>query len=203
MMPNVTIATENDLHQRSTTKLKYFEVSAKSMMQDSPTVIVLVGMIASGKSEWAQKHYYNFVRLDGDSLKTSPKMVKALKFALERGCSCVVDATNVTVERRKDIIDECQRYSIQHNQQIRVHCVIFKIPLPICMERRTKREADRVARGEPIAHIPDIAFYTLNKKYVEPTLAEGFAGITVIDFETTVEKSQPLSSGRRPAIRMQ
>jgi bifunctional polynucleotide phosphatase/kinase len=183
-------------------EIKVIEVGAKLMMQEGPTVIVLVGLVAAGKSEWAQKNYYNFVRLDGDTLKTSPKMVKALKFALERGCSCVVDATNVTLERRKDIIDECRRHSVQTNRRVHVYCVVFRVPMPICMERRTKREADKLAQGEPVAHIPDIAFYTLNKKYAEPTLAEGFDGIAVVEFESNIEKSQPLSSGRRPVIRM-
>lgn len=172
------------------------------MTQEPPSVIVLVGLIASGKTSWAEKNYYNFVRLDGDSLKTAPKMLKALKFALDRNCSVVVDATNVTLERRKDIIEECQRRSMQSGRKIKVYAVVFKTPLPVCMQRRTKREADKASRGEPVTHIPDIAFYALNKKYVEPTFEEGFDGIAYVEFEEKVEKSQPLSSGRRPPIMM-
>lgn len=169
-------------------------------MQEPLNVIVLVGSIASGKTTWAQKNYFNYVRLDGDTLKTSAKIIKALKVALSYRCSVVVDATNATLDRRKAILDECQLYAIQTKIMVNVYAVVFKTPLPVCMQRRTKREADKLARGEPFVHIPDVAFYALNKKYVEPTLEEGFSGISVVDFEPTVEKQQPLSSGRRPPI---
>ena len=163
-------------------------------MQQGQVVIVLVGMISSGKSTWARQHYYNFFRVDGDTMKTSPKIVAALRAALDRCQNVLVDATNVTIERRKDILDECRR------RMIKVYAVVFKIPLPICMQRRTKREAAKLAGGEAVAHIPDVAFYTLNKKYVEPGLAEGFEAIVYVEHNPNDDIAQPLSSGRRPTI---
>lgn len=164
-------------------------------MQQGQVVIVLVGMIASGKTQWARQHYYNFFRVDGDTLKTLPKIVAGLKAALDRGQNVLVDATNVTIERRKDILDECRR------RMIKVYAVVFKIPLTICMQRRTNREAAKLAGGEAVAHIPDVAFYTLNKKYVEPGPAEGFEAIVYVEHNSTDDITQPLSSGRRPAIK--
>lgn len=165
-------------------------------MQQGQVVIVLIGMISSGKTTWARTHYYNFLRLEGDTLKTSPKIVAALKAALDRGQNVIVDATNVTVERRKDIIDECRR------RMIKVYAVVFKIPLDVCMQRRTKREAAKLASGEAVAHIPDVAFYTLNKKYVEPGPAEGFEAIVYVEHNPNDDIAQPLSSGRRPVIKL-
>ncbi len=163
-------------------------------MQQGQVVIVLVGMVASGKSTWGKLHYDKFFRVDGDTLKTSPKIVAGLRAALDRGQNALVDATNVTIERRKDILDECRR------RGIKAYAVVFKIPLAVCMQRRTKRENAKLAGGEAVAHIPDVAFYTLNKKYVEPGPSEGFAAIVYVEHNPNDDIAQPLSSGRRPTI---
>lgn len=165
-------------------------------MQQGQVVIVLVGQIASGKSTWAKQHYYNFFRVDGDTLKTSPKIVKAMKAALDQGQNVIVDATNVTLERRKDILDECRR------RMIKAYAVVFKIPLNVCMQRRTSREAGRLASGQAVAHIPDVAFYTMNKKYVEPNPTEGFEAIVYVEHNPNDDIVVPLSSGKRAAIKL-
>lgn len=147
------------------------------------TVIVLVGQIGSGKSTYAKTYYPHYTRLSGDILKTSKKIVSELKKALDRGESVVVDATNVTLERRRDIITECKTgpmplKSGQPNYRqadIKIYAVVFRIDMDICMERAKTREAKGVdEQGQPIPHIPAIAFYKLNKSFVDPTLAEGF-----------------------------
>lgn len=131
----------------------------------------MIGLPASGKSTWARQHYSHFTILNGDSLKTSPKVVKALSAALQRGESVVVDATNATLERRRDIVAEARKFNVQ------IWGLVFRFPMDVCMERAKMREA----AGGP--HIPRIAFYTFNKRYVEPALQEGFDRIEEIKME--------------------
>jgi predicted kinase len=138
------------------------------MQNDRLTVIVLVGLPAAGKTTWAQTHYSNFNRIDGDSLKTSKKVANALFASLQSGRNTIVDATNVTVERRRDIIIEAQKFNAL------VYAVVFRLPIAICQERAKSREA------QGGSHIPPVAFHTSNSRYVEPSLAEGFAAIVSV-----------------------
>jgi len=153
-------------------------------------VIILIGQIGSGKTSYAKHYYSHFTRLNGDVLKTSKKVVSELKKALDRGENVIVDATNFTLERRRDIISECRVMPNQNPQAqnsfrrlpVKIYGVLFKVGIDECMERAKRREAKGFNDdGQPILHIPSIAFYKLNKSYVEPSLSEGFDYIGVFD----------------------
>ena len=138
-------------------------------MSNSLKVIILVGHPGCGKSTWAKQYYDQLLHIDGDSLHTSARVAKAVGAGLQQGRNVIVDATNVTLERRRDIILQAQRY------QALVYGVVFRVPLTTCMERSKKRES------EGGVHIPSVAFWTSNSRYVEPTLEEGFTFIGSVE----------------------
>ena len=135
-----------------------------------PNVIILVGFPGSGKSTWVKQHYDQFARLDGDALKTSVKVVKALHNELEKRRNVVVDATNVTLERRSALITEAKKYN----------CKIYAVVFIVSVEECIRRVKDREDKGGP--HIPKIAIYKSNSTYVEPTINEGFDQIVHIKY---------------------
>jgi len=113
--------------------------------------------------------------LDGDTLSTSKKIVKELKRCLDSGKSVIVDACNHTLERRQDIINECKSRNIQ------VYGLWIMKSMEESMAQAAKREEDLRASGDPNPkHISRIAYYTIRKNYVPPTMDEGFTGITSI-----------------------
>lgn len=135
-------------------------------------VFILIGYPASGKSTFARQSTTNsngsIIILDGDSLKTSQKVVSELKKNLDAGRSVIVDACNNSVERRNAIIVEC------HARGIPVYAFYFQVTMEECMQRAKQRED----QGGP--HISKIAFYTMRKKFILPDMSEGFSGIQVI-----------------------
>lgn len=143
---------------------------------ENRTVIVLVGYPGCGKTTFAKHYYPDYIRLDGDSLKTPQKVVKALGTALDTSDKgIVVDATNMSLERRKPIIEECRK-----RHRINVACVFFQTPMETCMQRSKQREEISMANGQEPKHIPRIAYHKLKSTHVIPLEVEGFdfVGIT-------------------------
>lgn len=149
-------------------------------------VIVLVGFPGCGKTTWAKFHYPNFERLDGDTLKTSTKVAKALLAALEEGKNVIVDATNVTVVRRADLMKSVQMRKLnlmarRQALEVKVYAVVFKYSVETCLARIKQREDQNTAQGIMFNHIPAIAVRKSNSSYIEPKLEEGFDYIGVVN----------------------
>lgn len=125
-------------------------------------VIVLIGLPASGKTSWCQKFYPGFTRLDGDTLKTGPKVAAALEQCLQNGNNSIVDATNTTLERRRAVIEVAQRYSAW------ILGVVFKVDAATCVARAKERAHQGGSK------VPAVAIYNLNSKYQPPAIEEGF-----------------------------
>jgi|SRR5579885_1681866 len=139
-------------------------------MQQS--VYVLVGYPASGKSTWANWFVTtnsNLIILDGDVLKTSKKVEKELMYKLNEGRSVIVDACNHSLKRRSPLIQQCKQRNIP------IFAIYFKIPLEVCKARAKIRE-EQIGK-----HIPAIAYNKMKKDFVEPSLPEGFLGISFIE----------------------
>jgi bifunctional polynucleotide phosphatase/kinase len=123
-------------------------------------VIIMVGYPASGKTTTAKEmEKQGYIRIDGDSLKTGPKMVKeAEKYAGKH--SIIFDATNGTKERRKYYID----FAKKHNMKVR--CLWKTTSIDLSMEQNRERQK----QGGP--KVPDIVFYTYRKRFEEPSQDE-------------------------------
>lgn len=119
-------------------------------------IIILVGIQASGKSTFAEKKFGNsnkYKILNGDILKSLPKMIKEAKKYLNDGFSVIFDSTNGKKENRKKIIDLAKEYNIS------VRCFLFHMDIKDAIEWNKFRNNE----------VPKIALYTFNKYFEPPT----------------------------------
>ena len=129
-------------------------------------IVVLVGLPGSGKSTWVKENLYDtHVRINLDMLNTRNKETELIGKCLKIKQSMVIDNTNITREERKKYIDYANIYNIP------IKCVWINRDVKSCISQNRTR--DKV--------VPNIAIYTKNKKFEEPTLEEGFSDIQIID----------------------
>lgn len=112
--------------------------------------IMLVGLPASGKSTYAEKlkekgyhvHSSDEIReeLTGDvnsqdkNTDVFSELHKRVKNDLKNGISCVYDATNMIIKRRKAFLDEIKKYDCMKT------CILFVVPVDVCKERNSHRK---------------------------------------------------------------
>ena len=112
--------------------------------------IMLVGLPGCGKSTYAKKveaegyvihssdaireELFGDVNSQEDNAKVFEVLHKRIKDDLAKGTSCVYDATNMSMKRRKAFLDEISKISC------RKKCVLFIIPVEVCKEWNQKRE---------------------------------------------------------------
>lgn len=128
-------------------------------------IIIMVGYPGSGKSTIANSFDKNKYKvISGDEFLTSKKMIIEAKKHLDKGFSVIFDATNPTIEKRKEYINLANTYSLP------VRCIVLKTDITESMFRNNKREKV----------IPKITYYVFRKKYQEPTISEGFSEVKFI-----------------------
>jgi predicted kinase len=138
-----------------------------------PTLYLMVGLPASGKTTYAKKELSDAIRVCYDDLVemlTGEWDVKhtglyhaleqaIIQTALFRGYDVVVDRTNVTRKVR-------QRFAaIAYNADAEMEAVIVTVSLKTALERNKNRE--RV--------VPEEAIKKLHQEWEEPTEDEGFS----------------------------
>lgn len=139
-----------------------------------PVIVVLIGYPGSGKTTYAHSQFDQFSSfttiLDGDTLKTSSKVVSALKSNLDQNRSVIIDATNMSLSRRNPILKVAKDRNI-----VTIYAVHFTSPIETCLLRVKKREQEGGKK------VPPVALYSLKKHYVKPNISEGFLNIVSID----------------------
>lgn len=133
----------------------------KTIESKTQEIILMVGYPGSGKSTWANKNLPNYTILRGDDLKSTPRILKAAKEPIENKKSVVIDATNSTVEKRAEYIE----FANKHNLPIR--CVHINTSYDESLARNNLRENP----------VPKIVFNVYRKRFVQPTIGEGFADV--------------------------
>jgi bifunctional polynucleotide phosphatase/kinase len=131
-------------------------------LSDAKQVVIMVGYPGSGKSTIAKKICENeqFVLVQGDVHKTSPKMIKAALPCVKEGKSVVFDATNSSCKKRSEYLE----FAKKHN--MKVVCVHMTTSLEESYKRNKEREPDN--------QVPKIAYSVYTKHYNCPSVEEGF-----------------------------
>ena len=144
-----------------------FDVPDVPLSTEKPEIIIMIGYPGSGKSTVA-KHIckdVNYVHIEGDIYKTSPKMIKASKEFMVEGKSIVFDATNSSKKKRKEYIDHALKFDYN------VKCVHVSTPLDIAFKRNRLRVDKK--------QVPKIVYSVYAKYYEPPTEDEGFVLIVI------------------------
>jgi bifunctional polynucleotide phosphatase/kinase len=132
---------------------------------DKQEIIVLVGYPGSGKTTIANTFdSKKYMVINGDIFKTSKKMIKESEKYIKNNLSIIFDATNPSIEKRKEYID------FANSKNIPIRCINVETDITTAMFRNNKR--DKV--------IPKITYYVFRKKYVKPTIEEGFYNVITI-----------------------
>lgn len=131
-------------------------------LSDAKQVVIMVGYPGSGKSTISKKICQNeqFVLIQGDIHKTSPKMIKAALPSVKEGKSVVFDATNSSSKKRSEYIE----FAKKHN--MKVVCVHMTTSLEVSYKRNKERD--------PENQVPKIAYSVYTKHFENPSLEEGF-----------------------------
>lgn len=144
-------------------------------------LIMMVGLVASGKSDYAQKlsisenaiiHSSDTLReeLFGDVNENSrnnelfKEMSRRIKNDLQEGKSVIYDATNLNYKKRKAFLDELKKLDI-HKQ-----CVLVATPYELCLKQNSLRERK----------VPEYVIERMYKNIYIPQYYEGWDSIEIV-----------------------
>ncbi len=124
-------------------------------------MIVLTGIPGSGKSTFYKDNFEGkYVRVNLDTLKTRKREDKLIRECIDNNKSFVVDNTNVTVEQRKKYIDIAKKNN----------CQIINYFFPVDVKKSIQQNDLREGK----AQVAKVAIYVMAKKFVKPSIEEGF-----------------------------
>src|ERR1039457_3698931 len=142
-------------------------------------IVVLVGLPGSGKSTYLEQMGVRGLSSDGirqlladdeTDQTIHVRVFQTLRYLLEQRLAIgravtYIDATNLTPEERRPYL------AIGRTWGCDVEAVFFDVPLAVCVDRNARRL--RVVPGEALAKMA--------AKLVPPSVAEGFARVTVME----------------------
>lgn len=142
--------------------------------------IMTVGLPASGKTAWADQfkdkgfhvHSSDKIRAElfgdenaqNDNQRVFNELHKRVKEDLATGISCIYDATNMSMKRRKAFLDELKDIPCHKT------CALFAVPIEECKARNQSRERK----------VPDEVYDKMLRSFWVPYYYEGWDRIGVI-----------------------
>lgn len=142
-----------------------------------PTITLLVGLPASGKSTYARNTTTTIVSSDalrvelyGDendqchNREVFQVLHARVQMALAHGEDVVVDATNLTMKSRRPLLDIARRYHAA------AKTIIMATPFRTVIEWNERRER----------HVPLEALYACRARFQMPCESEGFQSIEIV-----------------------
>ncbi|PWN91133.1 P-loop containing nucleoside triphosphate hydrolase protein, partial [Acaromyces ingoldii] len=136
-------------------------------------VIVLCGLVGSGKSSFAralQTHFPRYVRCNQDELGSRQKVQLAAEAALRSRVDsvAVIDRTNIDEGHRKPWVDMADQFGVD------AEAMMFDTPYEICRERLLLRK-DHETLKDPQRALDVLSRFQRDMR--PPTHAEGFRRI--------------------------
>jgi predicted kinase len=134
-------------------------------------VVILIGFQGAGKSTFrAQRFAGTHTLVSKDLLRNNRRperrQQRLIAEALAAGQSVVVDNTNPSVEERAGTIETARAFGA------RVVGYLFESPLDECAARNSARPDE--------ARVPEIGLLAAARRFVPPSLREGFAEIIAV-----------------------
>ncbi|XP_060799222.1 bifunctional polynucleotide phosphatase/kinase [Neoarius graeffei] len=157
-------------------KARLYDPPNASLTSTSQEIIVAVGFPGSGKSTFFQTHIIpkGYVYVNRDTLGSWQHCVSACERALKEGRSVAVDNTNPDLESRKRYVDV--------GQSAGVPCRCFNFTASLEQAKHNNKFREMVPSATKHAPVNDMVFHSYKKKFVAPTLSEGFSEILQIHF---------------------
>uniref|UniRef100_A0AAR2LUE8 PNK FHA domain-containing protein n=1 Tax=Pygocentrus nattereri TaxID=42514 RepID=A0AAR2LUE8_PYGNA len=172
-------------------------VNSKTLLYDPPDalltstsqeVIVAVGFPGAGKSTFFHAHVIpkGYVYVNRDTLGSWQNCVSACERALKEGRSVAVDNTNPDLESRKRYVDVSQKAGVP--------CRCFNFTASLEQSKHNNRFREMVPSAMKHVPVNDMVFHSYKKKFVNPSLSEGFSEILQIHFvpSFSVSRSEAL-----------
>lgn len=133
------------------------------LIPETQTMFIFVGMQGAGKSTFFERYLapHHWVHVNQDSLKTQPKMLKAIETALKNKQSVAIDATNPNPDKRKMYLELASKY---------------EVPAMIIYFVGNGYEWNKL-REVPV---PDIGYNMYFKHLIEPSLE--MDGVPVVEY---------------------
>lgn len=136
-------------------------------MSGPPTLVILIGLPAAGKSTYFRAHFAaTHVHVSKDLLPRGARQEPLIEAALKAGKSVVVDNTNPSVAIRAPLIDLGRRHGA------RIVAYFFDTEVKTLLARNSQRQGK--------ARVPNVAIFVTKKKLAPPSYDEGFDEIHVI-----------------------
>ena len=145
---------------------------------DTPEIIVTVGCPASGKSTLAMRYFvpHGYVRINRDTLGTAAKCIAKANAELKDGKSIIVDNTSPDIASRSQYVLLAQKYKVG------IRCIWVSTDIVVAHHLNIIRE---VSHG--VRRIPNIVYAIYQKKFVQPSVEEGFSEVIKVDFTPTFD----------------
>uniref|UniRef100_A0A674CHL3 Polynucleotide kinase 3'-phosphatase n=1 Tax=Salmo trutta TaxID=8032 RepID=A0A674CHL3_SALTR len=164
---------------------RLYDPPSASLTSTKQEVIIAVGFPASGKSTFFHTHIVpkGYVYVNRDTLGSWQSCVSACERALKEGRSVAVDNTNPDPESRKRYPSLCSYY-------LGVSCRCFNFSASLEQAKHNNRFREMAPSTTKHLKVNDMIFHSYKKKFVAPSLSEGFSEILQVHFVPTFTDSQ-------------